>query len=180
MPLRTLQLIPLASHSNNRLDGSSTGLTGNLSIVANGQTALFLSDIPGFAWLQTPFQGMLHLSSSSSISVIDLRGRYNERNDVLITTTPSINEAAAPSSSPVFFPYIADSGGYTTQFTLFNAQPRSLRDRQVCSLPCTAERNRMGSSTLSGLSLVLNRCSITSAAKLTVWLFPMIACSILK
>jgi len=57
--------------------------------------------------------------------VIDLRGRYNERNDFLITTTPPINEAAPPATSPMFFPHIADSGGYTTQFILFSAQPGS-------------------------------------------------------
>ena len=53
-----------------------------------------------------------------------LRGRYNERNDFLITTTPPVNEAP-PATSPMIFPHIADSGGYTTQFILFSAQPGS-------------------------------------------------------
>ena len=68
---------------------------------------------------------MLRLSSSASISVIGLRGRTNERNDFLITTTPPVNEAAPPPTSPMYFPHIADSGGYATQFILFNAQPGS-------------------------------------------------------
>jgi hypothetical protein len=38
---------------------------------------------------------------------------------------PPVNEAA-PSTSPLFFPHIADSGGYTTQFVLFSAQPGQL------------------------------------------------------
>jgi sugar lactone lactonase YvrE len=106
-----------------KLDGSSTGLTGTLTVAANGQTAIFLNQVQGFGSLQTPFQGILRLSSAASISVVGLRGRYNERGDFLITTTPAVDEAAAPSSTPLFFPHIADSGGYTTQFILFSGRP---------------------------------------------------------
>jgi hypothetical protein len=107
------------------LDGSSKGLTGTLRIPANGQTAMFLNQIDGFASLQAPFQGLLRLSSSSPIVVTSLRGRYNERGDFLMTTTPALNEATPASSAPVFFPQIADSGGFTTQFILFSGQPGS-------------------------------------------------------
>jgi hypothetical protein len=105
-----------------KLDGSSTGLTGTLMIPANGQKAVFLNAVEGFGSLQTPFQGVVRLSSTTPIAVTGLRGHYNERNDFLITTTPPVNEAVAPSP-PLFFPHIADSGGYTTQFILFSAQP---------------------------------------------------------
>ena len=108
-----------------RLDGSSIGLTGTLSIPANGQTAVFLNQVQGFGSLQVPFQGVLRLSSSAPIAVTGLRSRYNERNDFLITTTPPTNESAAPSSSALFFPHIADSRGYTTQFILFSGRPGS-------------------------------------------------------
>jgi hypothetical protein len=84
-----------------------------------------LNQVQGFASLPTPFQGVLRLSSSQSISVIGLRGRTNERNDFLITTTPPVNEAVPPSTAPLFPPHIADSGGYTTQFILFSGQPGS-------------------------------------------------------
>ena len=106
-----------------KLDGSSTGLVGTLVIPANGQKAVFLNEVQGFASLQTPFQGVLRLSSPSLIAVTGLRGHYNERNDLLITTTPAVNEVATPSPVPLFFPYIVDSGGYTTQFILFSVQP---------------------------------------------------------
>jgi hypothetical protein len=106
----------------NNLDGSSTGLTGTLQIPANGQVATFLNQIAGFASLPLPFQGVLRVSSSASIAMVGLRGRYNERNDFLFTTTPPVNEAAPPSSSTLFFPHIADGGGYTTQFLLFSGQ----------------------------------------------------------
>jgi|SRR5690242_8060064 hypothetical protein len=77
--------------------------------------------------LATPIfgQGVLRVSSSASVSVMGLRGRNNERNDFLITTIPSVNEAAPASNGPVYFPHIADSGGYTTQFVLFSGQPGS-------------------------------------------------------
>ncbi len=105
----------------NTLSGASTGLTGSLSLPAGGQTALFLNQIPGFETLTTPFRGVLRISTSSSggISVIGLRGRYNERRDFLITTTPPTDESRAPVG-PQFFPHFADGGGFTTQFILFN------------------------------------------------------------
>jgi hypothetical protein len=58
----------------------------------------------------------------ASISVVALRGRYNERRDFLITTLPPVNETAPASSSALYFPHIADSGGYTTQFILFSGR----------------------------------------------------------
>jgi len=41
-------------------------------------------------------------------------------NGLLITTTPPVNEASASSTASLYFPQIADSGGYTTQFILFS------------------------------------------------------------
>lgn len=107
-----------------RLDGSSTGLTGSVNVGANGQVALFMNQIPGFSSLgnpQTPFQGLLRVSSlSSPIALVGLRERYNERGDFLITTTTPVDESAVPPTTELFFPDLADSGGYTTQFILFS------------------------------------------------------------
>ncbi|HYR43247.1 MAG TPA: hypothetical protein VER98_09500 [Terriglobia bacterium] len=63
------------------LSGASLGLTGSAVVPANGQIAIFLSQIPGFSSLPNPFQGVLRVSTTSSagISVIGIRGRYNER-----------------------------------------------------------------------------------------------------
>ena len=109
----------------NLLDGSATGWTGSLSVPANGQTAVFLNQVQGFESLETPFQGILRLSSSAAFSAAGLRGRYNERGDFLITTIPPVNEAAAAQGSTLFFPLIADSGGYSTQVIVFSAQPNT-------------------------------------------------------
>jgi sugar lactone lactonase YvrE len=106
-----------------RLDGSSIGLTGTLSVPAAGQVATFLKEIPGFASLPASFQGVLRVSSTQPISVVGLRGRYNERNDFLITTTPPINEATPATTERLFFPQIVDGGGYMTQFILISGQP---------------------------------------------------------
>jgi hypothetical protein len=105
------------------LDGSTTGLAGTLTIPANGQHASFLRDIPGLASLhQTTFRGVLRLSSTASISVLALRGRFNERGDFLIATTPAIAENTPESAATLYFPHIVNSGGFTTQFILFGTQ----------------------------------------------------------
>jgi hypothetical protein len=103
-----------------KLDGSSTGLVGTMAVPANGQQATFLNQIPGFGALPMPFQGVLRASSTSNISVMGLRGRYNEREEFLMTTTPPADESTPPSTSPLFIPHLADGGGFTTQFVLFS------------------------------------------------------------
>jgi hypothetical protein len=104
------------------LDGN-TGLIGTLSIPGNGQTSLFLNQIAGIQTLLTPFRGMLQLTSFAPITIVGLRARYNERNDLLITTTPPGDEGVPPPASGLYFPDFADAGGYSTQFVLFSAQP---------------------------------------------------------
>jgi len=103
------------------LSGTSLGLTGRAQVPAQGHIALFLNQIQGFAGLPTPFKGVLRISSSSTqISVIGLRLRYNERHDLLTTTTPPVDETSPPSTAGLYFPQLADGGGYTTQFVLFS------------------------------------------------------------
>ncbi len=82
--------------------------------------ATFLNQISGFGALSLPFQGVLRASSTASISVMGLRGRYNERGEFLMTTTPPSDESAPGSTSPLFIPHLADGGGFTTQFVLFS------------------------------------------------------------
>jgi hypothetical protein len=108
-----------------RLDGSSTGLIGTLTVPANGQVAVFLKEVQGFGALPMNTQGVLRITSDSPVSAIGLRGHYNERRDFLITTTPPVDESTALSNSALFFPHVADSEGYTTQFILFSARPGS-------------------------------------------------------
>ncbi len=102
-----------------RPDGSSIG-TGTLTLPAQGQTAKFLNQIPGLESMISTFQGVVRVSSPSPLSVVGLRGRYNERNDFLITTMPSVEEGAFPTDEELIFPHFVQAGGYTTQFVLFS------------------------------------------------------------
>jgi len=101
------------------LEGQPTGLTGAATIAANGHLALFLNELPGFRDLPSSFRGVLSVSAGAPISVIGLRGRYNERGDFLVATTPAIAETAAVPGELVF-PHIVTGGGYTTEFLLLS------------------------------------------------------------
>jgi len=101
------------------LDGTSTGLTGSAVVPANGQIAMFLNQIDGFQSLPQSFRGLLRVSGSG-IFVVGLRGRYNQRQDFLITTTSPVDEASLLTGAEYVFPHLADGGGYTTQFILYS------------------------------------------------------------
>ena len=104
------------------LNGSSAGLPPptSLTVPASGHTAQFLGQF--FPNLRGPFRGILRVSTTSAgVAVVGLRARYNERSDFLITTTPPANELTPASSAELYFPHLADGGGYTTQFIVFSA-----------------------------------------------------------
>jgi hypothetical protein len=96
-------------------NGSPLG-TGVISVPANGQISLFLNQVAG---LSVPSQGIVRISAASPLSVIGLRGRYNERNDFLITSLPPVAENLSGANGPLFFPQFVDGGGYVTQFIIF-------------------------------------------------------------
>jgi hypothetical protein len=107
----TFQLFTLA--------GADTGLTSTVQIPAFGQVAEFIEDL--FPSLSLPFQGVMRISTSSPISVVGLRIRYNERpGEFLMTTTPPTNENGPTPPPELDFPHILNGGGYTTQFVLFS------------------------------------------------------------
>jgi hypothetical protein len=83
-----------------------------------GHFSTFLHDL--FPSLALPFTGVLRMSSFSSIGVMTLLTRYNERGDFLMATTPASNEASPSNTGEILFPFIADGGGFTTQFILFS------------------------------------------------------------
>jgi TonB family protein len=111
------------------LDGSAIA-SASIVIPGNGQISKFLRDV--FASLPSSLQGVLRISAPQpGVSVVGLRGRYNERGEFLITTTPPASETAPTSLiSSYVFPEVANGGGYTTQFLLFSrsgGQPTNAR-----------------------------------------------------
>ena len=104
------------------LSGTSTGISGTLTIPGSGQVATFLEQVPGFERMTAPFEGILRISTESAtgIAIAGLRGRSNELRDFLIATVPSIDESMPASRTDLVFPYFVQGGGYTTQFILFS------------------------------------------------------------
>ena len=76
-----------------RLDGVSSGVSGKLIIPANGQKVSFVRELAGAEELAVPFKGVLRLSSSTPIAALAIRGRYNERGEFLLSTTPPADTA---------------------------------------------------------------------------------------
>lgn len=99
------------------MDGSSPVPSVTVTVPPNGQLARFIREL--FPALPLSFRGFLKATANTPINVTGLRGRYNERGDFLITTTPPRNDALRVSSTQLIFPHIVSGGGYTTQFMLY-------------------------------------------------------------
>jgi hypothetical protein len=107
--------------------GTATGATASVEIAAGGHIARFANEL--FPQLPSAFRGVMRISSASPVGVVGLRARYNERGDLLITTTPPYDEGSAPLPESDF-PHFAVGGGYTTQLILLStgtAQTGALR-----------------------------------------------------
>jgi len=102
-----------------RPDGTPAGVSGSFTIPANGHTSYFLTQLPGFAAMPSPFQGLLRLTSTTPIAITGLRTRYNERGAFLVSTTAPIDEASGVTSSELLFPHFAVGAGYEMQFVMF-------------------------------------------------------------
>ena len=104
------------------LDGTATGSTESLTIPASGHVARFIDEF--FPNLPTPFSGILRITSTApNIAVVGLRLAFNQRGDIVTTTTPPVDENALPPASGLFFPHFAAGGGWATQFILFSGSP---------------------------------------------------------
>ena len=104
------------------LDGSFAGvLPASINVPAGGQIAKFTNEL--FPGIPATFQGIAKITAASPIAVTGLRGRYNERGDFLITTTPPMNEATA-AAGDLLFPHIVAGSGYNTQIIIYG-QPGS-------------------------------------------------------
>jgi hypothetical protein len=101
--------------------GTSTGITGTLSIPGNGQRSLFLDEIPGGAGLPPNFRGIVRATAvgGGAFSMIALRSRTNERGDFLISSVmPPDDGSGLPTD--LYIPHFVTGGGYTTEFILLD------------------------------------------------------------
>jgi glucose/arabinose dehydrogenase len=102
-----------------RLDGTSAGMTGKLTIGPKGQTVSFIRELPGASDLLLPFQGLLRLSSSTPIAALAIRARYNERGEFLLSATPPA-VLALSTGTETFIPQIVDGAGYSTEIVIYD------------------------------------------------------------
>jgi hypothetical protein len=101
--------------------GRDIGLTGTITLPGRGQKSVFVNEVPGLELLPSNFAGLVRITTSGpAVSVIGLRGRYNERGDFLIAATAPVQETP-PAAGELFFPHVADGGGFSTEFILFNS-----------------------------------------------------------
>jgi hypothetical protein len=102
------------------LDGATTLGTSQQALPASGQVVAFFEQMmPALAGQSV--QGILRITTDlSSISVVGLRGRTNERGHFLMTTTPPTLEDGSSTIAERVFPHLVNGGGWTTQFVLFS------------------------------------------------------------
>ena len=99
------------------LDGSLAVAPATLALPPSGQVARFLNDI--FS-LPDNFFGVLRVTSTADVAIVALRLRVNAKGEIKVTTLAPSNEMDPATSAETFFPHIADSGGWSTQFILFS------------------------------------------------------------
>jgi hypothetical protein len=64
--------------------------------------------------------GSLEINSTQSISVLALRLTTNQRGDTILTSTPVADLSRPQTALPVYFPQLADGGGFRTSVVLLN------------------------------------------------------------
>jgi hypothetical protein len=149
-------------------DGNATAFTATQPVPGNGQFQGYLSDF--FPTLTLPFQGVLRVRANTAgmtISVVALRVRYNQRGELLITTTPPTEENGNPVTAEFDFPdFVNGSGQWTTQFILFSGLKGQATSGNLqfyssggSALPLTVN------STIAAAPVVLTSVSPTTAAQ---------------
>jgi hypothetical protein len=102
--------------------GAATGLKTEFQISGYGQKTWFIGEASGFESLPDAYQAVMRVSTDgpSEIAVTGLRGRYNERREFLITSTPAVPEGMPVSNLDRFVAHIASGGGYKSQVISFS------------------------------------------------------------
>jgi len=101
---------------------------GHGNLPPNAHRARFVHELPDLAPdfqlpanFSTAIQyGSLEISSNQPVSVLALRLIVNQRAEALLTSTLVSDLSQPLTSSPLYFPHIADGGGFTTSLILSN------------------------------------------------------------
>ncbi len=64
--------------------------------------------------------GTLDITSDEPVSVLALRLTVNQRNETLLTSTPTADLTRPAENYSLYFPHLVDGGGYTTTVVLLN------------------------------------------------------------
>jgi len=98
-------------------EGAPFGQAASLQLAPHNQVAKLLPEL--FPTLQLPFSGVLHMSASGPISIIDLRIAYNARHEFIVSTISPLNKATQ-STAPVYLPHLVDGGGFSSRVLFVN------------------------------------------------------------
>jgi len=102
--------------------------TGQSSLAARAHFAKFIQELrdvapdfnlPASFATATRF-GSMDITSSQPVSIVALRLTNNQRGETLLTSTPIADVSAPVTNSPLYFPQLADGGGYATTLILLN------------------------------------------------------------
>ncbi|MBZ5535027.1 MAG: hypothetical protein LAO31_03650 [Acidobacteriia bacterium] len=102
---------------------------GHAALPPNSHVARFIDELhqmapdfnlpPNFT-TSTGF-GSLEITSDQPLSIVALRLVANQRGETLLTTTPVADLQRVPLSGTLYFPQLADGGGYQTSLILLNS-----------------------------------------------------------
>lgn len=111
------------SYSMRNNDGAVIA-AGEGSLAAGKHFAKFidqLQDVASGFVLPSDFQfATLDIASDQPLSIVALRMTTNQRGEPLFSTTPIADLNQRRSRNPIYFPQLADGGGWTTSVILFN------------------------------------------------------------
>ena len=107
-----------------REGGGGTLAQGSIRLARGEHVAKFLDQLAPDFVLPAGFinngLGTLEITSEQPVSALALRLTINQRNDLLLTSTPIADLGKAVPSGPVAFPQVVDGGGYQTTLILMN------------------------------------------------------------
>ena len=102
--------------------------TGNGTLPTGAHRAKFLHQLqdiaPNFAipsnFPTNTLYGSLEITSTQPISILGMRLTTNQRGETLLTSTAIADLSRPATNAPLYFPQLADGGGYTTTIVLSN------------------------------------------------------------